>query len=109
MTSSVKATEEITKEVGMEDDEDLFEIDLEAVNCMPPPQYWDSYCTSTGSALLANCLLPISDISSAVPASHAAAASLPATTNVFLFTDSMSLGEYLRLPFLRADGFLNKG
>ncbi|KAI4300459.1 hypothetical protein L6164_033836 [Bauhinia variegata] len=104
MTSSVKRTQDM----DMEDDEDLFEIDLDAVNCIPPPRYGHSYNTSTQSALLANCLLPISDILSSVPASHAAAA-LPGTTNVFLITDSMSLGEYLRLPFLGYLAFLNKG
>ncbi|KAL8039709.1 hypothetical protein ABFX02_10G053900 [Erythranthe guttata] len=54
-----------------EDDEDLFEINLEIVNKIPPPQYyyWESYfnLTTSSNALLANCLLPITDISCAVP------------------------------------------
>ncbi|CAI9097756.1 OLC1v1034238C1 [Oldenlandia corymbosa var. corymbosa] len=56
-----------------EDDDDLFEIDLNVVNYINPPDYyWDSVYlmgkATTHQALLANCLLPISDISSAVPA-----------------------------------------
>lgn len=52
-----------------EDDEDLFEINLEIVNKIPPPQYyWEScYFTATTNTLLANCLLPAADVSSAVP------------------------------------------
>ncbi|KAK0585781.1 hypothetical protein LWI29_033953 [Acer saccharum] len=55
----------------MEDEEDdLFEIDLEAVDSIPPvPHYRESYFTATTNTttLLANCLLPISDVSSAIP------------------------------------------
>ncbi|PRQ43869.1 hypothetical protein RchiOBHm_Chr3g0473001 [Rosa chinensis] len=52
----------------MEDEDDLFEIDLEAVESIPPPQYnWDRYFTAAGDVLLANCLLPITDISRAIP------------------------------------------
>ncbi|KAL7137388.1 hypothetical protein ABFS83_10G088400 [Erythranthe nasuta] len=58
-------------DVEEDDDEDLFEINLEIVNKIPPPQYyfWDSYFnfTTSSSALLANCLLPIADVSCAVP------------------------------------------
>ncbi|KAK4419364.1 hypothetical protein Salat_2349300 [Sesamum alatum] len=51
-----------------EDDEDLFEINLEIVNKIPPPHYWESYFTATtNTVLLANCLLPVADVSSAVP------------------------------------------
>ena len=51
-----------------EEEEELFEINLEAVNIIPPPQYyWESYVTATSNTLLANCLLPISDVSSAIP------------------------------------------
>lgn len=52
-----------------EEDGDLFEINLEIVNKIPPPQYyWESYFTAaTSSTLLANCLLPIADVSCAVP------------------------------------------
>ncbi|CAA2995191.1 Hypothetical predicted protein [Olea europaea subsp. europaea] len=50
-----------------EEEGDLFEINLEVVNKIPPPQYyWDSYFT-TSDTLLANCLLPISDVSRAIP------------------------------------------
>ncbi|CAH2062579.1 unnamed protein product [Thlaspi arvense] len=55
------------KEEVEEQEEDLFEIDLEVVNNLSPPHYWDSNSTATNHALLANCLLPISDISGAVP------------------------------------------
>lgn len=59
-----------------EEEEDLFEINLEAVNSFPAPQnYWESYFATTSTtssssacgALMANCLLPISDVSNAVP------------------------------------------
>ncbi|KAE8726669.1 solute carrier family 35 member F2-like [Hibiscus syriacus] len=52
---------------GEEEDEELFEIDIEAVNSIPPPHYWEGYFTATSSALLANCLLPICDLSTAIP------------------------------------------
>ncbi|KAF7818782.1 uncharacterized protein G2W53_024237 [Senna tora] len=75
MSTSIKDSAvhgEGTLEIAMEEEEDLFEIDLEAVNALPPPHYWESYYSCSGSgngnALLANCLLPISDISVAVPA-----------------------------------------
>ncbi|KAK9676140.1 hypothetical protein RND81_11G057200 [Saponaria officinalis] len=55
-------------EFDMEDDEELFEIDLEVVDNIPPPcYYWDGYFTTTTDALLANCLLPVTDLSNAVP------------------------------------------
>lgn len=53
-----------------EEEEDLFEINLEIFNKIPPPEYcWESYftATTTSNTLLANCLLPIADVSSAVP------------------------------------------
>ena len=111
MTSSVEESAKHTQsaeQMAMEDDEDLFEIDLNAVDCIvPQPDYCENYHTSTGIALLANCLLPIADISSAVPASNAM--SLAGTSNIFLIAEpAMSLGEYLRLPFLRALGILHK-
>ncbi|OAY42891.1 hypothetical protein MANES_08G024300v8 [Manihot esculenta] len=56
-----------TKAMEDEEEEELFEIDLESVDRIPPPHYWESYFTATGSALLANCLLPIADVSNAVP------------------------------------------
>lgn len=112
MTASVEDSavhREATQEIGMEEDEDLFEIDLEAVDAIPPPHYWESHYTSTGNALLANCLLPISDISVAVPACNSVY--LSATTKVLAdsIAEPMSLGEYLRLPFLRALELLNQG
>ncbi|EEF33641.1 conserved hypothetical protein [Ricinus communis] len=67
--ASAVAKEPSKVAVDVEDDEEeLFEIDIEAVNSIPPPHYWESYFTAAGSsALLANCLLPIADVSSAVP------------------------------------------
>ncbi|CAL5387493.1 unnamed protein product [Camellia sinensis] len=51
-----------------EEEEELFEINLEVVNNFPPPQYSESYFTSsTNNALLANCLLPIADLAGAIP------------------------------------------
>ncbi|KAE8098540.1 hypothetical protein FH972_016593 [Carpinus fangiana] len=91
----------------MEDDE-LFEIDLDAVNCIPPPHYWDSYLTSTGNALLANCLLPISEVSGAVPiASEDVSGVVPMISqsyNFVMMSDPMPLSELLRLPFMAAFG-----
>ncbi|GMH09932.1 hypothetical protein Nepgr_011773 [Nepenthes gracilis] len=51
----------------MEEEEELFEINLEAVNNIPPPHNCESCVTATGNALLANCLLPIADVSTAIP------------------------------------------
>ncbi|KAK4281646.1 hypothetical protein QN277_013113 [Acacia crassicarpa] len=110
MTVSVEDSAVYTKaiqEIVMEEDEDLFEIDLEAVNAIPPPHYWESYYTSTGNALLANCLLPISDISVAVPAGSSVC--MAATTEVLGdVAEPVSLGEYLGLPFLGALELLNQ-
>lgn len=58
--------------VEIEEDDDLFEIDLEAVNSIiSPPNFSDDTCgfftTAGGATLLANCLLPITDVSNAVP------------------------------------------
>lgn len=55
-----------------DDEEELFEIDLAAVDSFPPPRYcWDDddgrFTAATSSALLANCLLPIAQLSCAVP------------------------------------------
>lgn len=95
------------------EDEDLFEINLEAVNSIPPPHYWDSYFTTSGSALLANCLLPISDVSGAVPivskdvpnavpmvSKSSNVLSLAGAANLVVVAEPMPLGELLRLPFL---------
>ncbi|XP_057970684.1 uncharacterized protein LOC131159645 [Malania oleifera] len=62
-----------------EDEEELFEINLEAVNGIPPPpphhhNHRREPCSSTVASaaannyvLLANCLLPVADVSNAVP------------------------------------------
>ncbi|WCJ34325.1 hypothetical protein M5689_015640 [Euphorbia peplus] len=50
-----------------EEEDELFEIDFEAISSIPPPHYWESYFTATTSTLLANCLLPIADVSCAIP------------------------------------------
>ncbi|CAA0837852.1 Unknown protein [Striga hermonthica] len=52
-----------------EEDGDLFEINLEIVDKIPPTQYYSGSndFSATGNTLLANCLLPIADVSRAVP------------------------------------------
>lgn len=65
-----------------EEEEEFFEIDLEAVSEIPQPLYWESYDvtpaitdnnnnnnvnSSSNNTLLANCLLPVVQVSSAVP------------------------------------------
>ena len=52
-----------------EEEEDLFEINLDVGDNIPPPLYWESHFTATtpNVVLLANCLLPIADLSKAVP------------------------------------------
>lgn len=58
----------------LEDEEDdLFEINLEAVDKTPLPNYFwdDTSCfaaTGGGTTRFANCLLPVEEVSSAVPA-----------------------------------------
>ncbi|KAG4996363.1 hypothetical protein JHK85_027802 [Glycine max] len=94
MTSSVKSSEEykeVSHDFELEEEEELFEIDLEAVNCIPPPHFLEScYYTSTGNiALLANL-------------------SFEERTNVVLITEPTSLGEYLRLPFLGTLGVIHE-
>ncbi|OAY40873.1 hypothetical protein MANES_09G056350v8 [Manihot esculenta] len=70
----------------MEDEEEeLFEIDLDAVDRIPPPHYWESYFTATSSALLANCLLPIADVSCAVPTSSTLSSVLSLTEHLVFF------------------------
>ncbi|XP_041026702.1 uncharacterized protein LOC121266918 [Juglans microcarpa x Juglans regia] len=104
-----------TKGLADMEDEDLFEINLEAVDSIPPPHYWDSYFTATGNALLANCLLPISDVSVAVPivskdvsrtvsavSKLCSSLSLAGTANFVMITEPMPLGELLRLPIMGA-------
>lgn len=54
------------EEVEEEDEGDLFEINLEIVNEIPPPQYY-YFTATTNTTLLANCLLPVADVSCAVP------------------------------------------
>lgn len=58
----------VVEEEEEEEEEELFEIDLEAVGDLPPPYYWESYLTATANyTLFANCLVPIADVSSAIP------------------------------------------
>ncbi|CAE6032571.1 unnamed protein product [Arabidopsis arenosa] len=51
-------------------DDDLFEINLEAISdtTESPPYDGQRFPARTGSVLLANCLLPAAEISCAVPA-----------------------------------------
>ncbi|KAI6697854.1 hypothetical protein NL676_017973 [Syzygium grande] len=107
----------------LEDEEDdLFEINLEAVDKTPPPNYfWDdtscfaattAAATSGGTTRFANCLLPAEEVSSAIPAKSFD--ELPgcsswrlsfAETSRFLITgagQSLTLGKLLELPLSRA-------
>lgn len=70
-----------------EEEEELFEINLDVVNKIPPPQY-NYWKTSNKEALLANCLLPISHLSGAVPIQYSPYASK--TTSGLLFLDLSS-------------------
>lgn len=79
MEGGKEECESAHKMMEMEEEEeeegDLFEINLEIVNKIPPPQYyWETIITT--NTLLANCLLPIADVSCAVPI-VVTAASLP--------------------------------
>ncbi|PIN05406.1 hypothetical protein CDL12_22051 [Handroanthus impetiginosus] len=69
MEPSEQTFESLVDELARQEDdeEDLFEIDLEIFSKIPPPHYWESYFTATNNTLLANCLLPIADVSKAVP------------------------------------------
>lgn len=52
-----------------EEDDELFEIDLDSVGDLPE-YFWEESRVrigATGKALLANCLMPVSDLSAAVP------------------------------------------
>ncbi|PON42455.1 hypothetical protein PanWU01x14_282130 [Parasponia andersonii] len=92
------------------DEDDLFEIDLDAVNSIPPPHYWESGVTASGRALLANCLLPISDLSSAVPmvSRTCSALSLAGMGNALMIMEPMPLGKLLQLSCLGAFGVQHK-
>ncbi|XVF76225.1 hypothetical protein PTKIN_Ptkin13bG0249100 [Pterospermum kingtungense] len=78
-------------EILEDGEEELFEINLDAVNSIPPPHYWEAFFTATSSALLANCLLPISDLSSAIPTVSTAcnALSRERLTNMVMVADSL--------------------
>ncbi|KAG6638058.1 hypothetical protein CIPAW_10G008800 [Carya illinoinensis] len=66
------------------------------------PAEHDTRTNATGNELLANCLLPISDVSGAVPI---VALSLAGTANFVMITEPMPLGtELLRLPFMGVFG-----
>lgn len=79
----------------MEDEEELFEINLEAVNSIPPPppHYWESYffTATNGNALLANCLLSIDDLSNAVPMASRAcnAFSVSGSSHVLIISERL--------------------
>ncbi|XP_017976774.1 PREDICTED: uncharacterized protein LOC18598219 [Theobroma cacao] len=118
MASAVK--EEISKHGGsssrtqslaeMEDEEEeLFEINLEAVNSIPPPHYWEAFFTATRSALLANCLLPISDLSSAIPTVSTACSTLSreGLANIVMVGESLP-GKLFGIPCFEAFGVQHK-
>ncbi|KAK9290691.1 hypothetical protein L1049_008865 [Liquidambar formosana] len=90
--------------LDMEEEGELFEINIEAVNSIPPPQYyWESYFTATGNALLANCLLPIDDVSSAVPmvsqASNSTLSSSLSGKSHFLMVSDPMQEKIIGFPF----------
>lgn len=67
-TKHIPQCKQGASELGVQEDEELFDIDLELVDHIPPPNYcWESYILSTRNVLLANCLLPATRLSSAVP------------------------------------------
>ncbi|CAN6586897.1 unnamed protein product [Malus baccata var. baccata] len=69
----------------IEDEDDLFEIDLDLIDSVPQTQYyWNRYFTATGNALLANCLLPATDISRAIPVVSKALSSSERSGNVVM-------------------------
>ncbi|XP_064989217.1 uncharacterized protein LOC135652532 [Musa acuminata AAA Group] len=49
-----------------EDEEEFIELDLEVLNRIPTPRYYESYQV-TSDALLANCLLPVRYVCNAIP------------------------------------------
>lgn len=112
-------------ELEDEEDDDLFEINLEAVDETPPPDYfWDdiSSCFAAaaaratigggGTTRFANCLLPVEEVSIAVPAKSFD--EVPGSSSRrwsfteasrFLATgagQSPTLGKLLELPLSRA-------
>ncbi|XP_022767114.1 uncharacterized protein LOC111311733 [Durio zibethinus] len=96
--------------IEMEDEEEeLFEINLEAVNSIPPPHYWEAFFTATSSALLANCLLPISDLSSAVPTVSTAYTTLSreGLTNIVIVAESLPR-KICGIQFMESFGVQNK-
>ncbi|KAM7526068.1 hypothetical protein LguiA_015970 [Lonicera macranthoides] len=102
MALVAKANNTQEEYIDEEEEEELFEINLEIVDHLPPPQYYsESYFTATSKALLANCLLPVSHISSAVPICNVAFSSTPSfVANVGegipskINTFSSSLGDF---------------
>ncbi|OMO68309.1 hypothetical protein COLO4_29766 [Corchorus olitorius] len=96
---SNKKTQSSVAEMEEEEEEDLFEINLEAVNNIPPPHYWEAFYTATSSALLANCLLPISDLSTAVPSTVCGTSSREGmAASVFMVAESFP-GKIFGIPF----------
>lgn len=95
MAMASSATNDSSSSPEMEGDDELFEIDLEAVNTIPPPHYCESKFTSTATTLLANCLLPISDVSSAIP-----------VPNLLVIADSLPIlpANVVGIPFMGAFG-----
>ncbi|XP_038906322.1 uncharacterized protein LOC120092165 [Benincasa hispida] len=58
--------------VEIEEDDELFEIDLDTVNNIISPSHssddtYGFFRAAGGTTLLANCLLPITDVSNAIP------------------------------------------
>ncbi|KAK4745485.1 hypothetical protein SAY87_011797 [Trapa incisa] len=93
----------------IEDEDDLFEIDLDAADSFPPPRYyWGSHFTDNpGMARFANCLLPVADVTRAVPVAPVVTAASrvsvqPPTQQRDLPEAVTTLGKLLQLPYPKA-------
>lgn len=88
----------------IEDEDDLFEIDLDLIDSFPQTLYnGNRSFTATGNALLANCLLPATDISRAIPMVSKALSS-ERTGNFVMVPQAVPLGHLLGLPFQEVFG-----
>lgn len=86
-------------------DEDLFEIDLDFLDNIPPPEHYEAHLTADGIVLLANCLLPVDDISSAIPIKSLIE---PTTRKLSQFLEVMAGGKCWEEP-CRIDWFAMVG
>ncbi|KVH90362.1 uncharacterized protein LOC112522191 [Cynara cardunculus var. scolymus] len=87
-----------------EEEEELFEIDLEAVGDLAPPYYWESYLTATADyTLFANCLVPVADVSSAIPMGNPKQSWLgPGSGRVIWVREAQPLQKFVGISYLDA-------